>query len=195
MYELRGRLGPWGPGEVLWTCCGGSRSGPLGLWGPGRPNVSPADFWHLLLQKVIDFFTKMHVDACLAHSSVFLSSEVCCQKSMKLVGTANKLLPTIRSNLHPPKSIFIDYSNTIHVQFAATNSIGAYFCSNLSESSHPKRGFGDFKSMNRTTNCHRTRITSIEIKRNKSQLHDAWKELHFIRKDFYRVFSRKVPPN
>ena len=173
MYELRGRLGPWGPGEVLWTCCGGSRSGPLGLWGPGRPNVSPADFWHLLLQKVTDFFTKMHVDARSIHGSTFLPEEVCSRKSKKLVHTEIELLPNTWSNLHPPKSIFIDYSYTIHVQFAATNSIGAYFCSNLSESSHPKRGFGDFKSMNRTTNCHRTRITSIEIKRNKSQPHDA----------------------
>ena len=162
-----------GSGEVLWTCCRSGRSGPLGLWGSGRPHVSPTDLRSFFHQNMADFFTKMDVIACLAHSSVFLSLEVCCRKSMKLAGTANKLLPTTRSNPQSPKSIFIDYSNTIHVQFAATNSIGAYFCSNLSESSHPKRGFGDFKSMNRTTNSHRTRITSIEIKRNKSQLHDA----------------------
>jgi len=159
-----GYEGVWalGPGvEVLWTCCGGSRSGPLGLWGPGRPDVSPADFWHLLLQKVPNFFTKMHVDARSIHGSTFLREEVCSRKSMKLVHTEIELLPNTWSNLCPLKHRLEDYSYTIHVQFAPINSVGAYIGWNPSASIDRWHGFGDFNSINCTTNCPRTTNTSI----------------------------------
>ena len=150
-----GALGLGAGGQVLWTCCGSGRSGPLGLRGSGRPHVSPTDLRFFFHQNMADFFTKMNVIACLTHSSVFLSLEVFCQKSMKLVDTANKLLPTTQSNLQSSKSIFIDYSYTIHVQFVGRNLIVGYICWNRSQSCHPK---------------HAPNHSTVQRCRNKQQL-------------------------